>query len=104
VVASLIKRDKLDQKANWDTAWLLPAGSDLAGSYPVTKVTVPKNADALVNYTNGAIAAGGVMLTPAQTLATPPEKDEKGTLDAAKKKGQELRSAAKGDAAVVVQP
>ncbi len=58
----------------------------------------------LSNYTNGAIAAGGVMLIPAQKMAAPPEKDEKGTLDEARKKGQELRKAAKGDGAVVVQP
>jgi hypothetical protein len=110
VVAALIRRDKLDQKVNWDMGWATQQSSgDAAGSFPIAKVPVPKNADALANYSNGAIASGGVVLTPAQVLATPAEKEtaekgKAGPLDEARKKALELRKAAKGETAVVVTP
>jgi hypothetical protein len=104
VVAALIQRDGLDRKVGWDTSWIMRDSGDKSTSFPVTRVTVPKNADALANYTNGSIAAGGVVLSPSLILNTPSEKDAKGTLDTAKKQGTELRKAAKPEATVVLQP
>lgn len=102
VVAALIQRDKLDRKVGWDTAWLTQSSGDSTSSFPVTKVVTPKNADALANYTNGSIAAGGVVLSPGQVLATPMEKDEKKQLESPKAKGADLRK--QKDQAAVVGP
>lgn len=105
VVAALIQRDGLDKKVNWDTAWITREEGDKASSFPVTRITVPKVADALVNYTNGAIASGGVVMSPAQqVLKSPSQKDAQGALEAAKKQGAELRKAAQAKATAVVQP
>jgi hypothetical protein len=106
VMSALIQRDRLDQKVGWDTAWLMreggggtgsggavEAGRGSAGGYSVAKIAVPKNAEALANYTNGAIAAGGVMLTPSKTLAAKLEADEKGVLADARKAEAALRKA-----------
>lgn len=100
VVATLIRRDKLDQKAGWDAAWLY---DDAA--YPVAKVPVPRTAETLVNYANGSIAAGGVMLHPGQLMADAArEKDDKGTLTPAREQASRLRqSAAAGQAVVRAQ-
>jgi hypothetical protein len=100
VLSALIQRDRLDRKVNWDTGWVMRDGGDKAASFPVAKVTVPKTADALANYTNGSIAAGGVVLSPAKALAAPPEKDGKGALAAARKQGAELRKDKAGVVAV----
>jgi hypothetical protein len=103
VIAALIQRDGLDRKVNWDTSSILRETGDKDASFPVTRVTVPKVADALANYSNGAIASGGVVLSPGQMLRTPTEKDAKGALEAAKKQGAELRKAAKPGVATVVE-
>ncbi|QOV91391.1 DUF1598 domain-containing protein [Humisphaera borealis] len=102
VVAALIQRDKLDRKVGWDTGWLMQSTGDSLSSFPVTKVVTPRNADALANYTNGSIAAGGVVLSPGKVLSSPTEPDDKKTLDSPKAKGADLRKQ-KQQAAVVGQ-
>ena len=100
VVAALIQRDKLDRKVGWDTAWILQATGDSLSSFPVNKVVTPKNADALANYSNGAIAAGGVMLIPNTILSMPTQVDDKKVLESAKAKGADLRKQKAGAAVV----
>lgn len=101
IVAALVKRDGLDRRAGWDAAWVL---GDSAGGFPVARVTVPKVADALVNYTNGAIAAGGVMLSPAKALSAPAERDATGALAGPRRQGAEALAKTGAGAAAVVQP
>ena len=99
VLAALVQREKLDRKAGWDTAWLMRSGD---GGFPVAKVPVPLNAEALASYSNGAIAAGGVSLAPARVVAGPTEKDEKQALGSPLARANELRKQ-KAGAAVVRQ-
>ena len=50
----------------------------------------------IANYTNGSIAAGGVVITPARTLTdTPREKDAKGVLAGPREQAGKLRQAEK---------
>ena len=121
VVSALVKRDQLAQKAHWDIAWLMREGGGGGGAvnggrggeavaagpaagYPVARSIVPRTAEALANYTNGAIAAGGVVMSPAKVLAAPPEKDEKGVLTEARRREAALRKAKPDAGAVVAQP
>jgi hypothetical protein len=91
VVAALIDRDRLDRKARWNTSWLFDEKA-----CPVTKVPIPKTAETIANFTNGSIAAGGVVITPARTLTdTPREKDEKGVLAGPREQASKLRQADK---------
>lgn len=97
VVAALIDRDRLANKVGWDNSWVY---DDKA--FPVERVGTPKNAATLVNYTNGSIASGGVVLGPARALhEAKTEKDEKGTLAAPREQAAKLRQAAKEGAAVL---
>jgi hypothetical protein len=89
VVAALIQRDKLDEKVGWNTAWIR---GDKESGFPVAKVTVPRNAEGLANYTNGSIAAGGVVLAPAKIVASPTETDEKQVLNPLRQQAAQLRS------------
>jgi hypothetical protein len=91
VVSALIQRDKLDTKIGWDTTWIRQPGDGKDGGFPVTKVTVPKTAEALSNYTNGSIAGGGAVLSPATVLAAAPEPDAKKLMEPAKLEAVELR-------------
>jgi hypothetical protein len=75
VVAALIRRDRLDQKAGLDLSWIL---SD--ANYKPAPVPTPRTAETLVNYTNGSIVAGGVTLNPSEALAANPESDRDGLL------------------------
>lgn len=102
VVATLIQRDRLDRKVGWNTSWLLQTTGDSAASFPVTRIVTPKNADALANYTNGSIAAGGVMLIPSKVVESPRENDDKKQLESPKAKGADLRK--QKDQAAVVGP
>jgi hypothetical protein len=103
VLSALIQRDGLDRKAGWDTRWLLQTSGDPLSSFPVTKVVVPKFADALANYTNGSIAAGGVVLSPGAVVGGRRDTDEQKTIAGPKQAGDKLR-AEKSKPAVVVQP
>jgi hypothetical protein len=102
VVAALIERDKLAEKAHWNTGWLMQGGDDAKTGFPVAKVTTPKTADALSNYSNGSIAAGGVVLSPLKLVQTA-EVDAKHVLNPLREAGQALRSDG-GGAAVLPQP
>ena len=99
VVAALIQKDRLDAKAGWDSS---PLFDDKA--FPVDRIPTPKNAATLVSHTNGSMAAGGVVLTPAKALAEAGrEKDEKGTLGTPKDQATKLRKSAGDKAVVAVQ-
>ena len=77
LLASLVRHDKLDRKAGWDSAWLLDDSS-----FPVRKVPAPVTADTLVSATGGSIAAGGVMFAPGKLVGEGPRQtDEEGTLN-----------------------
>lgn len=91
VLAALIHRDRLDEKVGWDASWLRREAGENDAGFPMARMTVPKTADALANYTNGSIAAGGVVLSPAKIIAASPEKDVKGAMRAAKLQGLQLR-------------
>ena len=97
VVSAIIQRDRLDRKINWDTGWILQTST---GGFPIAKITVPKTAVALANYTNGAIAAGGVVLSPAKVASGAVEKDEKQAMADPKKRATDLRKK-KPEAAIV---
>ena len=88
LLATLIRHDKLDRRAGWDSAWLM---DDHA--YPVKKVPAPVTADTLVSAAAGSIAAGGVQFAPARWLAeTPRERDETGELEASRKQARGRQS------------
>ncbi len=91
VLAALIHRDRLDEKVGWDASWLRREAGENDAGFPMARMTVPKTADALANYTNGSIAAGGVVLSPAKIIAASPEKDVKGAMRSAKLQGLQLR-------------
>jgi hypothetical protein len=76
VVASLIRKDRLDQKAGLDLAWITSEAN-----YPISPIPTPKQAETLVNYTNGSIVAGGVLLDTSPVVAeTAREPDTKNAL------------------------
>jgi hypothetical protein len=75
VVASLIRRDRLDRKAGVDLSWFM---SD--DGYKPKAVPTPKTAETLVNYTNGSLVAGGVTFDASKVVERR-EKDEKGALE-----------------------
>jgi hypothetical protein len=101
VVAALIQRDKLDEKAHWDAGWLLQNSDDPKISFPVMRVIAPKSADALASYSNGSIAAGGVVLSPAKLVQTT-ESDAKHVLNPIREAVKQLRQAS-GDGVVLIQ-
>lgn len=83
VIAALIHRDRLIDRTGWDASWAM-------NGFPVMKLPVPKTAEALVNYTNGSLAAGGVVLSPL-AIASATEADAKDELTPAKKRYQSVR-------------
>lgn len=101
VLAALIQKDRLDEKAGWDRTWLLQASGDSMSSFPIAKVVTPKTADALAAYSNGSIAAGGVVLSPSRVLGTAYQVDEKKQLQSPRAKRDELRKQKQGSPAVV---
>jgi hypothetical protein len=76
VVACLIRQEKLDQRVEWDTSWIMDSSKLPAGKVPVAQVTAT-----IVNFTNGSLAAGGVELR-AREVAERQEIDRKGELEA----------------------
>jgi hypothetical protein len=78
VLATLIRRDRLDARAGLDVTWILAP----ANYKPVTFPT-PRTAETLVNYANGSLVAGGVILNPSAVISdTHRETDQKATLTA----------------------
>jgi hypothetical protein len=63
VVAALIRKDGLDQRAGIDLSWILSAEN-----YKPASVPTPKTAETMVNYTNGSIVAGGVTFNASATV------------------------------------
>ena len=103
ILAALIQRDKLDEKVGWDTSFLRREAGEKEAAFPVTRVTVPKTAEALSNYSNGSIAAGGVVLSTAKVLLAPTEPDAKRLMAPVKQRGIQLRRES-GEAAVLTRP
>jgi hypothetical protein len=65
VLASIVHGDKLAERAGWDFAWFLDPTS-----YAVVKMTAPKSAASLCNYTSAGkmviYVSGGVWIKPAE--------------------------------------
>ena len=92
LVATLIRKDGLDQKAGLDLSWLMSPGG-----FAVQKVPVAKQAKTLVHYTSGSIVAGGVSLNLGPALeGGSREKDAKGTMEFNKARPREGWSFTKG--------
>lgn len=58
LLATLVKEDKLAQKAGWDTTWVMDESA-----YKPEALPVAKKAETQVSIMNGAIASGGVQLS-----------------------------------------
>ena len=96
LLASLIRHDRLDHKAGWDSGWLLDDAS-----YPVKKVPIAATADTLVAYNAGSIVAGGVMFKPLQVAKEGPRQaDDGGALEQSRQQARKMRKE-KGDGAIV---
>jgi hypothetical protein len=86
LLATLIRQDRLDDKIKWENVNRIRAVA-----WPITHYPVPKTAETLVNYTNGAIAAGGVSIGFLPLIDKDARKiDAKGTLKAASEEAQKL--------------
>jgi hypothetical protein len=97
LLANLIRRDRLAEKAGWDAAWVMNAAS-----CPVATVPVPRTAQTLVGFTNGSVVAGGVMLTLDPWVSEKSrEPDPAKSLDAAKLPLETIRKGSASDAAVL---
>jgi hypothetical protein len=57
LLATLIRQDKLAEKAGYDMKWVLDEGN-----HSTAKLPVPRQTHALVNFAGGSVAAGGVSL------------------------------------------
>jgi hypothetical protein len=89
VVATLIRYDRLDDRVRWDNLSRLRA----VIGWPVGQVPVPKQAETLVNYTSGSIAAGGVSLGVLPLIDKEARKpDAKNTLGAIRDEAKKLAS------------
>ncbi|HEV8377609.1 MAG TPA: hypothetical protein VGP99_02075, partial [Tepidisphaeraceae bacterium] len=76
LLASLIQKDKLAQRASWDISWLLDSTK-----YTTRSIPIPRTCDTIVNYAAGSLTAGGVSLDPGSSLSSDSrEQDEKGVL------------------------
>lgn len=80
VVAALIGKDNLARKAGLDMSWVLSESNYATARFP-TLLT----AETVVNYTNGSIVAGGVIVDPNKVVSsTNREQDDKESLKLAK--------------------
>jgi hypothetical protein len=77
VLASVIRRDRLDEKAGIDLSWFMAEDG-----YKPKAVPSPRTAETLVNYTNGSLVAGGVTFDPSPVVERR-ERDSKGALKSA---------------------
>jgi hypothetical protein len=96
LLAVLIRLDGLDQKAGWDTRWVL---DDKV--LPVARVPVPKTADTVVASHSGSLVAGGVVFKAAP-VADPNARqvDEKKSLEAPRAHAKQLRHTTEAGAVV----
>lgn len=99
LVGNLIRVDRLDEKVGWgDYAWVLDERA-----CAVAKIPVPREADTLVNFTNGSIAAGGVVMTVGPAAARDARRpDTDKSLDAARSQATKLRQAPAGTSAPIL--
>ena len=76
VLAALIRKDDLAKKTGLDLSWVMSESN-----YSTAKFPTPLTAETLVNYTNGAIVAGGVTFDTNRVVAIDNrEQDHKSTL------------------------
>src|SRR4029077_3241758 len=76
LLANLIQKDKLAQRARWDMSWLLDESK-----YKTRTILIPRTCDTIVNYAAGSLTAGGVSLDPGSSLNNDNrEQDDKGIL------------------------
>jgi hypothetical protein len=97
-LATLIRHDRLDRKAGWDTSPLMDDSQ-----FRVKKVPVPLTADTLASYTSGSIVAGGVMFAPGKLVADGPREGADTGLDGPRLQAKQLRQE-KSDAAILPAP
>lgn len=64
LLAHLIRADKLDNRTGWDWGW-----ASSADNWPTPRFNVPETAEPLISFTNRSIAAGGVSIKIADTIA-----------------------------------
>jgi hypothetical protein len=84
LLASLIQKDKLAQRASWDISWLLDSSK-----YTTRSIRIPRTCDTIVNYAAGSLTAGGVSLDPGSSLNDDNrERDDSGTLTSIHHRGR----------------
>lgn len=94
--SNLLRQDRLASKVGWDTSWVMSEGG-----YPVTKVPAPKTAETIVNFTNGSMAAGGVMMETASFAAPNNRQSDKAdTLVPPRQQAKTARAAAPNSAPI----
>lgn len=87
LLAHLIRIDRLDRKAGWDTSYLMSEEG-----WKLDRVPTPKTCQTLIHSGGGSLAAGGVTLTPAKNLeAKSREVDATNTLQSARTTASESR-------------
>jgi hypothetical protein len=97
IVAALITRDRLARQAGWDATWALEG-------FPIATLPTPKTAEALVNYTNGSLACGGVMINPMTFVAAPPKDDADNQLGSVRRNYERKRAEQPDGIAVGIDP
>jgi hypothetical protein len=94
LLGNLILHDRLAEKIAWDNQWIYADAT-----CPVAKIPTPKLAQTLVSYTNGSIAAGGVVMVLGPYVSeSNRQQDDKGAFDTPSKQLSDLRTAHDKDA------
>ncbi|HEV8290688.1 MAG TPA: DUF1598 domain-containing protein, partial [Tepidisphaeraceae bacterium] len=84
LLASLIQKDKLAERASWDISWLLDSSK-----YTTRSIPIPRTCDTIVNYAAGSLTAGGVSIDPGSSVNdNNRERDENGTLTPIHQRGR----------------
>src|SRR4051812_11707230 len=84
LLAALIQKDKLAQRASWDPNFLLDESK-----YKTRTIPIPRTCDTIVNYAAGSLTAGGVSLNPGSSVNEDNrERDESGTLKSVAQRGR----------------
>jgi hypothetical protein len=84
LLASLIQKDKLAERASWDTSWLLDESK-----YATRRIPIPRTCETIVNYAAGSLTAGGVSFEPSSSLnENNRERDENGKLVPIRQRGR----------------
>ena len=70
VVKTLIRTDRLDERAGWDLAWLADPAA-----FPVAELPTPEHVETLVVALRGGYAAGGVVVSTGDVVAVSNRED-----------------------------